>query len=203
MTKIKICGLTLPGEAAFLNEIHADYAGMVVFFPKSRRCVTLADTKAIRRELEPSVKSVAVAVSPTEDEIRAVADAGFDLIQIHGSIEEKLLAESPLPVIRAFNGVDPDELNRLRSIKTVRAVLFDAAQPGSGKTFDWTTLKQLPRTGKEVFLAGGLTPENVADAIRAVRPDGVDVSSGVERAEGGKSFRKILRFAAAVRASHA
>ena len=83
-TKIKICGLTKEKEADYLNQIHADFAGMVVFFPKSKRNISLDQAKKIKSALLPEIKTVAVTVSPTLAQISQIAEAGFDLIQIHG-----------------------------------------------------------------------------------------------------------------------
>ena len=211
-TKIKICGLTKPEEAAYLNEIHADFAGMVVFFPKSKRNISLEQAKKIKQQLLPEIKTVAVTVSPTLEQIKQIADAGFDLIQIHkapAELTEKtseavnIFAKSfSLSILKAFNVSDIEEYALWRDCPNVAGFVFDAAEPGSGKVFDWTLLQTLPRNEKLFMLAGGLTPENVSNAIRTLHPDGVDVSSGVEYADknrSGKDPDRIQAFAEAVR----
>lgn len=209
--KIKICGLTTPEEAAYLNEIHADFAGMVVFFSKSKRNISLEQTKKIKQQLLPEIKTVAVTVAPTLDQITQIKEAGFDLIQIHKSPAElsKKTAEAiaafassvSLPIVKAFNVSDIEDYALWNTCPNVAGFVFDAAEPGSGKVFDWTLLQTLPRNEKLFMLAGGLTPENVSSAIRILHPDGVDVSSGVEFADKnrpGKDPKRIRAFAEAV-----
>ena len=198
--KIKICGLTEPKEAAYLNAYGADFAGFVLYYPKSKRNNAIAQAKEIMGKLNPSIKRVAVVVSPTEAQIMEISQARFDYIQIHGTLDENLLSTIPLPVLRAFNVKDMAEYAKYGRHPQIAGYVFDAAQPGSGATFDWKILQQVPRDGKLLFLAGGLHPGNVAQAIRAVRPDGVDVSSGVEYQEiPGKDPDKIKKFISAAR----
>ena len=198
--KIKICGLTEPKEAAYLNAYGADFAGFVLYYPKSKRNNAIARAEEIMGKLKPSIKRVAVVVSPTEAQIREISQAGFDYIQIHGTLDENLLSAIPLPVLRAFNVKDMAKYAKYGRHRQIAGYVFDAAEPGSGSTFDWNILQQVPRDGKLLFLAGGLHPGNVAQAIRAVRPDGVDVSSGVEYQEmPGKDPDKIKKFISAAR----
>ena len=174
-TKIKICGLTKEKEADYLNQIHADFAGMVVFFPKSKRNISLDQAKKIKSALLPEIKTVAVTVSPTLAQISQIAEAGFDLIQIHGDPVDldiktaksicEYTSKFSLPILKAFNVSDIDSYNYWQSCPSVAGFVFDAAKPGSGKTFDWTLLKNLPRSKKLFMLAGGLAPENVSNAI--------------------------------------
>ncbi len=209
--KIKICGLTTPKEAAYLNEIHADFAGMVVFFPKSKRNISLEQAKKIKLQLQPEIKTVAVTVAPTLDQITQIKAAGFDFIQIHKSpaeLSEKTTAAVAvfassvfLPIIKAFNVSDIEDYSCWRDCPNVAGFVFDAAEPGSGTVFDWTLLQTLPRNKKLFMLAGGLTPTNVSSAIRTLHPDGVDVSSGVEYTDTnrlGKDPKQIRAFAEAV-----
>lgn len=196
-TKVKICGITQCSEVQYLNKVHPDYMGMVLYFPKSKRNISLEQAAALCEQAEEPVKKVAVTVSPDQEQVRAIGKAGFDYLQVHGALTEDVLQQSPIPVIRAFQGVDTEEIRRLCARPEIYGFLFDAAQPGSGKVFDWNTLREIRKdTGdKKVFLAGGLTPENVGEAVRVVRPDVVDVSSGVENASGqGKDVEKIREF---------
>lgn len=198
--KIKICGLTTPQEAQYVNENHIDFAGMVLFFPKSRRNITLEQAKLILDSLSSTVKSVAVVVSPTLEQIKDIQRTGFDYIQIHGSLPEKIADVITIPVLKAFNVSDLGQYEACHNDPVIAGYVFDAQEAGSGKTFDWSLIDQIPRDEKLLILAGGLCPENVAEAVERVHPDGVDVSSGVENDNGiGKNPDKICAFAEACR----
>lgn len=200
MVKVKICGLTDPCEADYVNEAGADYAGMVLFVPKSKRNISIARAKEILSRLDPRIASVAVTVCPQEEQIRAVEEAGFTYLQVHGTISRELLDTIRIPVLKAFNVSDLSEYEFYHSHPKVAGYVFDAQTPGSGRLFDWSVLEALPRDDKPALLAGGLTPENVEEAIRRTRIYGVDTSSGVERTDGrGKSRERILAFAKAAR----
>ena len=200
MTKIKICGLTSGEEAAYLNEAGADAAGFIQFFPKSRRNIATGEARKIMCLLAPSIRKAAVTVSPTPDQIREIERAGFDYLQVHGDISDELLRSVRIPVIRAFNGSTFSTWKHYMDFDNVAGLLFDAGVPGSGKTFDWSALSGIDTGEKLKILAGGLNPDNVCEAVRTVRPDYVDVSTGVERDQGrGKSREKILRFVSEAR----
>ena len=170
MTQIKICGFTDPKEAAFVCYPDVSYMGMVLFFEKSKRSISLETAKAVLRAADPRIKKVAVVVSPSPAQAEEIEKAGFDYMQ-----EEE----------------DP----------RICAHLFDAAEPGSGKAFDWKRLAEKKRK-KPWFLAGGLTAENVGRAISLIHPDVVDVSSGVEYTDRkGKDPEKIAAFIQAVKES--
>lgn len=191
--KVKICGLTSVQEAAYVRESGADFAGMVLFYEKSRRNLSLEDAVRVREALGPSVKTVAVTVSPDREQVREIVKAGFDYLQIHGSIREGV-AETGIPILKAFHVEELEHFDEYRDCSAIAGYVFDAASPGSGRTFDWSLLQKLPRDGKLFFLAGGLNPDNVEEAVRCVHPDGVDVSSGVEYPEGGKNPALIAAF---------
>lgn len=194
-TLVKICGLTCCEEAEYLNEYGSDFAGMVLFFPKSKRNITLEKAMEIMSVLDKGIKKVAVTVSPTLEQIRQITQAGFDYIQIHGSMDADILDNIDIPVLKAFNVSDMVDYEFYHSCPKVAGYIFDAAEYGSGKTFDWGLMKNIPKDEKMLFLAGGLNEENVADAVRIVRPDGVDVSSGVEFSGAmGKDPEKIRKF---------
>ena len=199
-TKIKICGLTSPAEARYLNENHVDFAGMVLFFPKSKRNISIEQAKDIMAALDASIKRVAVVVSPSIEQIRQIEAAGFDYVQIHGEIPEtEAEAAKAIPVLKAFNVSDMDSYEKYHNDSRIAGYVFDAIEPGSGKTFDWKLVDNIPRDEK-LLLAGGLNPDNVRMAIEAVHPDGVDVSSGVENDNGaGKNPDKIHDFVAAIK----
>lgn len=202
-TKIKICGLTSPAEARYLNENHVDFAGMVLFFPKSKRNISIEQAMEIMAALDASIKRVAVVVSPSIEQVRQIEAAGFDYVQIHGEIPEtetEAEAAIAIPILKAFNVSDMDSYEKYHNDSRIAGYVFDAIEPGSGKTFDWKLVDNIPRDEKLLLLAGGLNPDNVRMAIEAVHPDGVDVSSGVENDNGaGKNPDKIHDFVAAIK----
>lgn len=202
-TKVKICGLTSPAEARYLNENHVDFAGMVLFFPKSKRNISIEQAMEIMAALDASIKRVAVVVSPSIEQVRQIEAAGFDYVQIHGEIPEtetEAEAAIAIPILKAFNVSDMDSYEKYHNDSRIAGYVFDAIEPGSGKTFDWKLVDNIPRDEKLLLLAGGLNPDNVRMAIEAVHPDGVDVSSGVENDDGaGKNAEKIHDFVAAVK----
>ena len=193
--KIKVCGLTTKKEAKFLNENKVDLAGMVMFFPKSKRNITPDKAKEIISALDKSIKKVAVVVSPSYEKIKIIESLDFDYVQIHGELTEELESKINLPILKAFNIKDMSLYERYRTSQKVVGYVFDAQEPGSGKVFDWNLVKTLPKDDKILILAGGLNPENVEKAIEYIHPDGVDVSSGVEFSDiPGKDPEKIKRF---------
>ena len=202
-TKIKICGLTSPAEARYLNENHVDFAGMVLFFPKSKRNISIEQAMEIMAALDASIKRVAVVVSPSIEQVRQIEAAGFDYVQIHGEIPEtetEAEAAIAIPILKAFNVSDMGSYEKYHNDSRIAGYVFDAIEPGSGKTFDWKLVDNIPRDEKLLLLAGGLNPDNVRMAIEAVHPDGVDVSSGVENDNGaGKNPDKIHDFVAAIK----
>lgn len=202
-TKIKICGLTSPAEARYLNENHVDFAGMVLFFPKSKRNISIEQAKEIMAALDSSIKRVAVVVSPSIEQVRQIEASGFDYIQIHGEIPEteaEAEAAIAIPILKAFNVSDMGSYEKYHNDSRIAGYVFDATEPGSGKTFDWKLVDNIPRDEKLLLLAGGLNPDNVRIAIEAVHPDGVDVSSGVENDDkAGKNPEKIHDFVAAIK----
>ena len=198
--KIKICGLTTVEEAEYLNENNVDFAGMVLYFPKSKRNIDIKQAKKIMGSLNNNIKKVAVVVSPTIEQVKNIESAGFDFVQIHKELPEDLFKETSIPVLKAFNVNDLDEIEKYKEIDNVKGYVFDAPTYGSGKTFDWSLLENVKRDDKLFILAGGLNADHVAEGIKAVNPDGVDVSSGVENDNGvGKSREKIKQFVEAAR----
>lgn len=178
--KIKICGLTSPAEAEYLNRNQVDFAGMVLFFPKSKRNISPEQASRIIRALDKNIRKVAVVVSPSVSEIRQLEALGFDYLQIHGALSDEMLSAIHTPILKAFNVTDLEQYDFFHRCPQIAGYVFDAQEPGSGKTFDWSLVTQIPRDEKMLFLAGGLHCDNVQEAIAHVHPDGVDVSSGVE-----------------------
>ncbi len=200
MTKIKICGLTTPQEAEWVSKAQADYVGMVLFFPKSKRNITIEQAKEIMKSMLPQIQKVAVVVSPSALQIKEIQEAGFDIVQIHGQVLPEALETLRIPFFRAFNVDNMKEWERYEAEPKCIGYVFDAVKPGSGETFDWSSIPNLPEDGKPYLLAGGLNPANVGGAIAAMHPYGVDVSSGVERDSGmGKDPEKMGAFVRAVR----
>ena len=197
---IKVCGLTEVREAEYLNRFKIDFAGFVLFFPKSKRNISIEKAEEIMKHLDKNIKKTAVVVSPAKEQIIDICNSGFDYIQIHGKIEEEVLKMAQIPVLKAFNVDDMDEFKMYSSNEKIAGYVFDAAEPGSGRTFDWDILSQIERNGKLFVLAGGLNPDNVRKAVAAVNPDMVDVSSGVENDDGfGKDILKIEKFVKQIR----
>ena len=204
LVQVKICGLTSEADVHIIEKYGADYAGMVLYYPKSRRNIDLTSAKTIVTRLKKSdIKTVAVVVSPDTLQLEAIQNAGFDYIQIHGELSEEVYNRCNIGIIRAVNikqQSDEDiylETKRWRSMDKIMGLLFDAGVPGSGKTFDWNSLRKVDCGNKKLFLAGGLTPDNVKAAIEAVRPDVVDISSGVEYDDisvKGKDENKVKAF---------
>ena len=214
--QIKVCGITREQEIRWLLEEQVEYLGMVLFCPKSKRNLKperaaglLAYLKEQEQGTGRTIQTVAVMVSPTKEQLEQVENLGFGFLQLHGEVESGLLQQARLPVIRAVQMSEDRIMTKsVNGEGNIVAKLYDAASPGSGKAFDWNRLAEISRKQEQkLFLAGGLTPENVAEAIRTVHPDVVDVSSGVEAepAEGkgfaGKEKEKIRRFVKAVRAN--
>lgn len=195
MTKVKICGLKNQTDIKCINTLSPDFAGFVMFFEKSHRNISVQTAQELLALLDKNIKSVAVTVSPTEEQLEQIYNLGFDYVQIHGNITDEVLKNSKTPIIRAINVSGTDSLTDLENYKNVKGILFDSAVPGSGKSFDWSMLKKLPKTDKMLFLAGGLTADNVAKAVAQLRPFAVDVSSGVELADkSGKDFELVRTF---------
>lgn len=206
MTEIKICGLVSETDAAAVNECLPEYAGMVMFYEKSKRNISVEQAKKIIGLLDKKIKKTAVVVSTDISRTEKIEEAGFDYIQVHGKLSDEVLESVKIPVIRAVNigeqgfcGDQSEELDKALKNDKIYGVLFDAGTPGSGKTFSWQIIKEqaerIKKAGKIFFLAGGLNPENVAEAVREVCPDAVDVSSGVENESGfGKDLKKIEEF---------
>ncbi|MCL2086354.1 MAG: phosphoribosylanthranilate isomerase [Oscillospiraceae bacterium] len=183
MTKIKICGLTRVEDIEAVNIEKPDYIGFV--FAESVRKITPDKALKLRRLLNPDIVPVGVFVNEMIETILSILKAGaIDVVQLHGAENDdyilKLKSLSNKPIIKAYGNVN----------SPADYLLFDSITPGSGQTFDWNSIEQ---TGREFFLAGGLNPENVAEAIAKTSPFAVDVSSGVET-NGLKNPTKIKKF---------
>ena len=201
-TRVKICGITRIEDAMAAAQAGADAIGFV-FDPKSPRHVHPDQALKIARALPPFITIVGLFVNAAPDTIEGVlSHVPLDLIQFHGNEKPEQCRRYHRSYIKAIHmkpDVDLREMARLYGDAT--GLLFDTyvadVAGGSGQAFDWN---RIPRDlGKPVILAGGLTPENVAEAVRKVRPFAVDVSSGVELSKGIKDANKISAFIEAVR----
>jgi phosphoribosylanthranilate isomerase len=206
MLRVKICGLTTPQDAVAAIEFGADALGFN-FFPGSKRHVRMETAGDWIGALPDDVEKVAILVNPSWDEAKAVAGAaGITALQLHGAetpefcrrlMEEGIRFEKALPV------TDADSVANVPDFFT-RAVLLDSGGTefgGSGRIFPWGIARAFVQANPNlrVVLAGGLTPENVAEAVAMVRPFGVDVTSGVESSPGRKDHGRLRAFIAAAR----
>lgn len=201
MPKIKICGLTCKEDIELINDFPVDYAGFVLYFPKSKRNITIEQAQQLKAGLKKSVQAVAVTVSPDLEQVKAIAAAGFSGIQIHGILDKEVEEYLNIPIFRAVNVTCSEDIKAAqRNLKEkIKYIVFDGKQSGSGETFDWGFLQNNVDNSVRIMLAGGLTEHNVDEAIRKFYPAVVDVSSSVEKEDGtGKDREKISRFIKAV-----
>ncbi|HEY3158746.1 MAG TPA: phosphoribosylanthranilate isomerase [Vicinamibacterales bacterium] len=197
---IKVCGITRLTDALHAVEQGATAIGFVLW-PRSPRAVTVERAAEIIAELPSSVMAVGVFVNEPIDGIRQIAErARLTAVQLHGDEPPAYADALAWPVIRAVSVDDIGEAAEAWSADT--ALLIDnidlVRRGGTGAAIDWSQAADIAQR-RRVVLAGGLTPDNVASAIRAVRPYGVDVSSGVESAPGVKDFQKVAQFIANAR----
>lgn len=195
--KVKICGITNLRDALVAAEAGADALGFV-FWESSPRSIRTVEAAQITRQLPPSLVLTGVFVDPAEDLVRrAVAECGLSLLQFHGQEPPEFCLQFGVMSMKAFRVRDEGSLEELSKYPT-DAWLLDAYVPGkpggSGERFNWALAREAQGRGRPVFLAGGLTPENIAEAVRQAQPYGVDVSSGVERTPGKKDHAKVREF---------
>ncbi len=192
---VKVCGITRLEDALAAARLGADWLGFN-FWPRSKRYLPPAAAAEIVRALPPSVTAVGVFVDPTAEELAAaVRTSGVRLAQLHGDEPPAFCAAAPVPVVKGIRVKDEHSLAALVSYE-VEAFLLDSATSGyggSGQAFDWMLAAAAARS-VPVWLAGGLVPDNVAEAVRKVRPRGVDVASGVESSPGVKDAAKMEAF---------
>lgn len=195
MTRIKICGITRTEDALLATELGADFLGFI-FVPSTPRFVEperAAEIIHAVRQQERAPRAVGVFRDAPVDSIRETATiAGLDLVQLHGTETDDDIAAIGVPAVKSFRV--GDALPDTTSVPAAEWLLFDTWDErragGTGRRFDWSLLAMYPRT-KPFFLAGGLAPDNIAAAISLVRPDAVDVSSGVEAEPGIKDPEKL------------
>lgn len=196
MTKVKICGITTVADAMMAVEAGADALGFV-FYDQSPRNLEPAQAAEIIRVLPPFVQVVGLFVHAPLDFINTVTDrCRLDVVQLHGDEPQEFCAGVNRRVIKAFRIKDITSLDHMDEYN-VAGYLLDAWSPkafgGTGVTFNWDTALIAKKFGP-IILAGGLTPENVAEAVQYVSPYGVDVSSGVEAAHRVKDPEKVRQF---------
>jgi phosphoribosylanthranilate isomerase len=204
MTRIKICGITTPADAELLAELGVEAVGLN-FYPKSPRYLTPEQARELVRHLGPFLALVGVFVSDDWHHILGVAtEAGLRAVQTYSDSPPPAPLSPPahLPAFRVQSAADLDHIRQFVTACRPAAVLVDSfvqgEMGGTGHRAPWELLVGFD-PGVPLILAGGLTPDNVADAIRVVRPWGVDVASGVESSPGVKDPAKVRAFVTAVR----
>ena len=197
MTKLKLCGLVRICDIEAVNRLNPEYIGFV-FAKKSRRYVDPAQARKLRARLNKGISPVGVFVNESPEAIADLVRSGIiDVVQLHGSEDEDFLRKLrelvSCPIIKAFSVKTPQDV-RIACESSADLILLDSGGGGTGTVFDWNLLEPIRRPW---FLAGGLSPENAADAIRRLAPYGVDVSSGIET-DGVKDIQKMNDFVRAV-----
>lgn len=204
MVKVKICGITNLTDARRAVEAGADFLGFN-FYPQSSRYIAPAKARGIVRRLQKQVTVVGVFVNAPEEKMLAIArSVGLDFLQLHGEESPELVArlKRSFPVIKAVRVRNSFRPAQLAPFKRAAAFLLDGFHPhrhgGTGRKFDWSMARRARSNGR-IFLAGGLTPLNVAEAIRAAAPYAVDICSGVESKPGKKDPARVESLMRAVR----
>ncbi len=203
--RIKVCGVRRAVDVSACIAAGVDAIGFNCW-PGSPRYLAPEEAAAFVGSLPPSILRVGLFVKASPDEVaRAVEVAGFRAVQLHGDEDPELYANVPAEIIQVIRVKDGAGLPTQPAHRAVRRVLLDAhveGYGGSGRRFDWTLVPEVKRRlGREIIVGGGLTPDNVAEAIRIGQPWGVDVASGVESSPGVKDRHKLMAFVAAVRAA--
>jgi phosphoribosylanthranilate isomerase len=201
--KVKICGITNLPDGTAAAEAGADALGFV-FYDHSPRRISVEAAAGLIRQLPPFVMKVGVFVNaPADLVLRAVRECGLNLLQFHGDEPPEYCLQFGLMSMKAFRIRDAASLQALSGYHT-DAWLLDAYTPdkpgGTGETINWDLALEARGWGRPIFLAGGLTPENVGEAVRRARPYAVDVSSGVEAMPGRKDHAKVRAFIQAAKA---
>jgi phosphoribosylanthranilate isomerase len=198
MTEVKICGLTRLDDAQAAADLGASFVGFVLW-PDSPRAVSLDQVRTIVAKLPATVTPVGVFVNPSRDDVNRAATVGIKVAQIHGDATPGGLRG--IEVIRAVHLAvgARDEIEPYVEDRKILLDTHDARRHGgTGRTIDWSRAKIVAQK-RQVFLAGGLTPDNVRQAIAEVRPFAVDVASGVESKPGVKDHDLLRRFIAAAK----
>ena len=199
---VKICGITNAADGIAAAESGADILGFV-FCEASPRFIKVQAAAKIIRQLPPFIVKAGVFVdAPSDLVVRAIGESGLNLLQFHGNETPEYCAQFGLMSMKAFRIRDQASLEHLKEYSTEAWLLVSYAPDrvgGTGEKFNWDLAREARSLGRPIFLAGGLTPLNVAQAIEHVRPYGVDVSSGVEAVPGKKDHAKVRDFIAAAK----
>jgi phosphoribosylanthranilate isomerase len=198
--RVKVCGITNTDDALGCVAAGVDALGFV-FYPGSPRVVSPERARDIIRRLPPFVTTVGVFVDEDAEHMNGVADyCGLDILQLHGDEAPEVCRAARRRVVKAFRvGTRADFPYAAYPVSAYLLDTFVAGTPGgTGVSYDWSLARPAREFGR-VILAGGLTPDNVADAIARAQPDGLDVGSGVERSPGHKEMEKVQRFVRIVR----
>lgn len=192
MVKVKICGITNIEDALSAVELGADALGFV--FAPSPRQVTHEKAKEIIKKLPPWISTVGVFVNEKPERILQM---DLDWIQLHGEESPDYCRELGRKIVKTIRVKEKSSLEKIPEY-SVAGILLDTYDPalsgGTGKGFNWDLAIEAKKFGKPIILAGGLNPENVAEAIKRVQPYGVDISSGVESSPGKKDYEKMKQF---------
>lgn len=192
MTFVKVCGMTRKEDVTAAVNLGASALGFILV-AASPRSISIEEAVSLAKGISPFILRTAVLRNPSMDEIRAVEQCGvFDCIQFHGSEDPTFMAKSSLQTIKAFSVVEEADLEETRRYGDADFFLFDSKKRtyGTGRTFDHSLLHEWTFS-RPFFLAGGLGPENLREALEHVRPFGVDLNSGVESTPGVKDRNKI------------
>lgn len=197
MTAIKMCGLSRECDIKAVNQIKPEYIGFV-FFGKSRRYISPEKALELKQLLDKNIKAVGVFVDESVEKVAELLESGvIDVAQLHGHETEEYIYHlremTKKPVIQAFRIHSHDDAEK--AVKSTADMILLDAGAGDGTVFDWSLIKNIQRP---YFLAGGLDCENIAEAVRTIKPYAVDVSSGIET-DGLKDIKKMTVFAMAVR----
>ncbi|MEA2417692.1 MAG: phosphoribosylanthranilate isomerase [Thermoanaerobaculia bacterium] len=200
MTKIKICGITNEADALFCAEAGADFLGFI-FVPSSPRHIEPERAADIAKRLRDTANAPKIVGVFQDASVESINKTGFlDLVQLHGSESDDDIREIELPAIKTLHV--GDTLPDTHATPIAAWLLFDTFDErrsgGTGRRFDWSLLATYERS-KPFFLSGGLTPDNVVAAVSMVRPDAIDVASGVEASPGLKDHDKVARLFERVR----
>ena len=202
--KVKICGVTSLEDGFGAADAGADALGFM-FYQASPRFISLEAASAISQKLPPHIVKVGVFVdAPEELVLQAIAGCSLNLLQFHGNESPEYCLQFGLMSMKAFRIKDAASLQALADYPT-DAWLLDSYVAdklgGTGERFNWDLARQAQQFGRPIFLAGGLIPENVAEAVRQVQPYAVDVSSGVESGPGKKDHEKVRAFIKAAKSA--
>ncbi|PLX40489.1 MAG: N-(5'-phosphoribosyl)anthranilate isomerase [Deltaproteobacteria bacterium] len=202
MTRVKICGLTRVEDALVAAAAGADALGFV-FAKVTKRPCDIATVREVSAKVPPFVTLVGVFRDQPLEEVRRIMSEGrIHVAQLHGDEDQGYIDALGLPVLKALNAETAEVEERMKRYREDVNILFDAGIGGSGRLCDWS-LAAHAQQKREIILAGGLTPDNVKDAISSVSPWGVDTAGGVEASKGIKDHNLIRKFIRAVKESDA